>query len=245
MFEAFGDMISMNSDVQLRPGFEHNDDGGFSRNETLELGSVDSTVRNLDEMRAARQLAVILLKQDDMQEQFKDIPTVLQTCDISVYGMALWEFLVQQMRYKQMDKLWLLLAFISMQLSTPNVVHLLKENVLELSKVNRVKNLDLVCRNIIEASEFPLATALQLVSFMQACGDMDLSREEEFDGEAQDYYDIAQALVNLIESDHLLSILLETPTECLFPSFSSFLFFFFYIFSRSSNRLRHGDGVGT
>ena len=61
--------------------------------------------------------------------------------------------------------------------------------------------------------------ALHMCAYMQSCADNDLSRAHEFEELCDAYSNVAEGLVNSVESDHLLSILLETPTDCTLARF--------------------------
>ena len=82
----------------------------------------------------------------------------------------------------------------------------------EISKMN-IPNLDKLCLNIILNSNYPISTSLYLAAFMKHRSKNDLSRENEFEELMEKYVDIAKDLLSDIESDHLLAILLEIPSD--------------------------------
>ena len=154
-----------------------------------------------------------VLGDEDEEWEFDDIPREIQYCDTSVYGESLWEFVMQQLLTKQIKSLWLLLAYFSMEIPTIKAIELLQTHIADIAKVKDMDNLELVCSAVIENSHYPIATALHLSNFVSAVAEDDLSRKQEFQEIADRYTVVAEKLVESVESDHLLSIYLETPTD--------------------------------
>ena len=154
-----------------------------------------------------------VLGEEEEEWEFDDIPLEIQYCDTSIYGEALWEFVMQQLLTKQMKSLWLLLAYFSMEIPTIKAIELLQTHIADIAKVKNMDNLELVCSAVIENSHYPIATALHLSNFITKVGEDDLSRKQQFQEIADRYTVVAEKLVESVESDHLLSIYLETPTD--------------------------------
>jgi len=114
---------------------------------------------------------------------------------------------------KQLVSLWNLLSYISQQLPSHKSLRLLNDHRADLTKVKDMNNLHNVCLAMIESSKYSIAMCLYLSAFMRECGDNDLSRNEAFNIIADKYTKIALQLVASVESDHLLALLLETPTD--------------------------------
>eukprot|EP01083_Nonionella_stella_P211431 764500_1 len=150
---------------------------------------------------------------EDMPILFDDIPKTIQYADSHIFGEPLFKFVVQQLLSKQTTALWRLLAYISMQLPTVHAISLLNEHQSDLAKCKKMEHLELVCTSIIQAAAYPIGTALHLSGFMSDLAENDLSREDDFRNVATRYINIAENLVEYIESDHLLALLLEVPTD--------------------------------
>ena len=178
-------------------------------------------------IRQQREIACVVMNREREREQqqdeereaaaehedLDDIPLEIEYCDTSVYGVSLWEFVMQQLLTKQMKSLWLLLAYFSMEVPTVKAIELLQTHIADIAKVKDMENLELVCSAVIENSHFPIATALHLSHFMGKVAEDDLSRKDEFLDIARRYTVVAEKLVESVESDHLLSIYLEAPTD--------------------------------
>jgi len=72
---------------------------------------------------------------------------------------------------------------------------------------------DSVCLAIIKGSLFPVATALQLPTYMDDNAELDPRRADQWRHDSDVYKQIAVQLVDGIEDDHLLAMLLELPTD--------------------------------
>ena len=116
---------------------------------------------------------------------------------------------MQQLLTKQTYALWLLLAYFSMEIPTIKAIELLQAHIADIAKVKELEHLELVCSAIIENSDYPIATALHLSNFVHEVAKDDLSRKKEFEDIAEQFTHVAEKLVESIESDHLLSIVLE------------------------------------
>merc|ERR1719216_290412 len=92
------------------------------------------------------------------------------------------------------------------------VLILLEENR-DLLRRGKPKYVNAVCQSIIKGSNHPIATALHLARYMEENAKTDLARTEIWTGFSEQYEQIAISLVNDIESDHLLALLLEIPTD--------------------------------
>ena len=152
----------------------------------------------------------IMVSDYDWNEE--TIPYVLRYSN-PIYYINLWKFVNYQLLSKQTKSLWLLLGFITKNLPTINAVALIEQHKGDLAKCNDLRNLDNVLMGMIETSSYPIATALLLSSFMLQLSEQDISREKLFTDIAEKYVRIADRLVAAIESDHLLSLLLNIPTD--------------------------------
>eukprot|EP01083_Nonionella_stella_P080159 220125_1 len=150
---------------------------------------------------------------EDYQWKFEEVPRPIQYANMKIYGESLYVFVTKQLQTKQWDGLWLLLAFIASTMDTATSLQLLRMNSGILCKVKEIAHLDILGASMIESADFTIAMALYLSAFMSDAADNDLSRSAEFEEIADKYTRIASNLVDNMESNHLLALLLETPTD--------------------------------
>eukprot|EP01083_Nonionella_stella_P061283 159736_1 len=151
--------------------------------------------------------------EDEYAWKFKTIPNSIQYADMVVYGPCLAEFVIQQLLSKQLESLWLSLAFIVSGMTATTSLQIIEEHRTHLAKVKEIQYLDVMLTSMIEAADYTIAMALYLSAYMMQNAENDLSRSEHFERVASKYIRTASKLVGSVESDHLLSLLLETPTD--------------------------------
>eukprot|EP01084_Bolivina_argentea_P262892 444772_1 len=145
-------------------------------------------------------------------ETSNELPELLRYIDVTTFGRPLWYFCVDQLSTKDRPPLWNILEFLATELPTSMAINILKSTRDALVRF-QVEPLDAVCLKIISASTYPIATALYLAAFMQSNATRDSSRKEKFDIISKKYIDIGTDLLSQIESDHLLAILIEIPSN--------------------------------
>lgn len=92
------------------------------------------------------------------------------------------------------------------------VIKLLERDRRTLSRCG-INHLNSLCLIVIETAKYPPATALYLSAYMKRCAQMDESRVDQFNEMMQKYTQIAKKILEQIESNHLLAILLEIPSD--------------------------------
>merc|ERR1719206_1208946 len=150
---------------------------------------------------------------DEDSNKFKDIPQSVQYTNMTIYGRCLAKFVIQQLLSKQLESLWLTLGFVTANVTATVSLQIVEEHRTDLAKVKEMEHLDLVLSSMIEAADYTVAMALYLSAYMQVNAANDLSRSADFQEVAQKYIRIASQLIASVESDHLLSLLLEVPTD--------------------------------
>ena len=145
-------------------------------------------------------------------DESRELPELLRYMDVTTYGRPLWYFCVDQLSTKDRPPLWCILEFLATELPTAMAIDLLERTRDALVRF-QVEPLDSVCLKIIASSTYPIATALYLAAFMSENGVRDSSRSDQFRTKSQKYIDIATHLLSQIESDHLLAILIEIPSN--------------------------------
>ena len=127
-------------------------------------------------------------------------------------GIPVWEFIADALKSKQRVSLWKILRFLALEMSTNQVLDLLKRHTHLLSK-HMLREYDEVCKSTMEGSKHPIATALRLSAFMYERAAIDLSNSEDYKEVGEQYGTIARRLLQGIESDHLFAMLLQMPTD--------------------------------
>eukprot|EP01083_Nonionella_stella_P176726 619094_1 len=141
--------------------------------------------------------------------EFRDIVQILEP---EALGVRIWRFIMNQLASKQRKSLWAALTILAEELPSNMVLSLLEADRDMLRRGNP-KYLNAVCQSVIKGSNYPTATALHLARYMEQNATDDLARTEIWQQFCDDYEDIAIHLINQIESDHLLAMLLEIPTD--------------------------------
>ena len=145
-------------------------------------------------------------------DESRELPELLRYMDVAIYGRPLWFFCVDQLSTKDRPPLWCILEFLATELPTAMAINLLERTRDALVRF-QVEPLDNVCLKIIASSTYPIATALYLAAFMSQNGVRDSSRSDRFAAKSEKYVAIATHLLAQIESDHLLAILIEIPSN--------------------------------
>eukprot|EP01084_Bolivina_argentea_P005268 9958_1 len=152
-------------------------------------------------------------KSKKKRNKSSDFPKSIKFCNTMIYGKSLATFIIYQLSAKQSDALWLVLAFILQQMATTSAIKILEKYKITLLKVQDVDNLDRVLSSVVQSSTYTVATALYLSAYIKEAGNRDVSRSTHWIELSEKYVGIALKLANSIESDHLLSLLMEIPTD--------------------------------
>eukprot|EP01083_Nonionella_stella_P047141 126196_1 len=116
------------------------------------------------------------------------------------------------MAAKQRKSLWKALTILAEELPSNMILSLLEEDR-ELLRRGKPRYVNAVCQAVIRGSNYPTATALHLARYMDENAHKDLARTEIWRDFCHQYEEIAIYLINEVESDHLLALLLEIPTD--------------------------------
>eukprot|EP01084_Bolivina_argentea_P241321 405153_1 len=173
----------------------------------------DNCQHNITVSAAMHAYRLITEEKQNVHE-FKNIPKIVRIADMTIYGESLAEFIMNALLTTQLDGLWEVLAYIMQRMPTIISLNLLnKKHWRKLLTVNNIDYLDRALTGVIRESTYTIATALYLSSKMKDAIETDVSRSDDFDRLAEKYVKIAMNITNKIKSDHLLSLLLETPTN--------------------------------
>eukprot|EP01083_Nonionella_stella_P042856 115652_1 len=167
-------------------------------------------------LRRERRLALLNLykKHDKELSEFAaaELPELLRYIDVWTFGRPLWYFCVDQLSTKDRVPLWCILEFLATELGTSMAINLLRCTRDALVRFH-VEALDNVCLAMIASSSYPIATSLYLAAFMQSNAIGDSARAHHFNDISTKYIAVATDLLSAIESDHLLAILIEIPSN--------------------------------
>eukprot|EP00485_Elphidium_margaritaceum_P010787 CAMPEP_0202689798 /NCGR_PEP_ID=MMETSP1385-20130828/4982_1 /ASSEMBLY_ACC=CAM_ASM_000861 /TAXON_ID=933848 /ORGANISM="Elphidium margaritaceum" /LENGTH=1408 /DNA_ID=CAMNT_0049344987 /DNA_START=72 /DNA_END=4298 /DNA_ORIENTATION=+ len=151
---------------------------------------------------------------EQYRERFQQLPKVLLHCDLNEFGVSIFEFVSDSLKSKMRRPLWTILEWLSLEMPTNDILHLLKRNTHLLTK-HELDEYDRVCKACMEGSKYPIACALRLSAFMFERAEIDLSNRGAFREKGNQYVNVARKLISSteIESDHLFALLLMIPTD--------------------------------
>eukprot|EP00490_Sorites_sp_Unknown_P029363 CAMPEP_0114656094 /NCGR_PEP_ID=MMETSP0191-20121206/11813_1 /TAXON_ID=126664 /ORGANISM="Sorites sp." /LENGTH=214 /DNA_ID=CAMNT_0001872591 /DNA_START=1583 /DNA_END=2224 /DNA_ORIENTATION=- len=144
-----------------------------------------------------------------LEREFRDI---VQLLNPEVLGVRIWRFIIEQISIKQRPSLWKALTILAEELPT-NMVTLMMEEDADLIARGRPKYVNAIGQSVVKGSQFPVATALYISKYMEELSNLDLAKSERWKEISHDFEDIAIFLINEIDSDHLLALFLEIPTD--------------------------------
>eukprot|EP01083_Nonionella_stella_P162243 532414_1 len=147
---------------------------------------------------------IVSIDNHRMDRAFEDAMDyrILKYIDYELYGFCLWTFIISELEMKDRFSLWIILRLIISKLSTSSTIKLFHKTRTSLVRFDRI-HLKHLCLTAIEKSTFPAQTALYLSG--------------EFSAELSEliplFTSIAHNLLSKIESDHLLTVMIEIPSD--------------------------------
>ena len=181
-----------------------------------EYREIDSRF-NDDEQRHDKlaEFAVMTKENNLIDEEFEsENHRILKYVDFEVHGVSLWSFCMAELEMKDRASLWTVCSLIMSKMSTASAIRLLHRSKAHLMRFD-VARLKTLCLSVIETATFPPHTALYLSAFLEDLSRENASRREEMDEFVALLSGICQDLLGQIESDHLLAIMIETPSDIL------------------------------
>eukprot|EP01083_Nonionella_stella_P291162 990764_1 len=144
-------------------------------------------------------------KKKDLDELF---------CNFDVYNDCViwWYLIITSLKSYPSKALWLIFARIA--LITPHKISLclLSKYQQDLTRFD-ANELDKVTQKIVIGSQYPICTALAIAKWFQDRATLDVARAELFMKAAETYIQSALNYLNIVESDHLATILLEVKSD--------------------------------
>eukprot|EP01084_Bolivina_argentea_P303232 523479_1 len=144
--------------------------------------------------------------------KIKDINELLSDFDIYNDAILWWFVIMQILNSRHSKSIWLLINRVA-ELSPGNVaIALFDKYKDDLTRCDTAK-LDEMAQNIVIGSQYPICAALKISKWFQDIADYDVSRGDEFEAISDGFLDVAFDYLNLIQSDHMASIILETKSD--------------------------------
>ena len=140
-----------------------------------------------------------------LQFEFKEI---LYAFDLYKHGKIMAQFIIDRLEMKQRKSLWILLGTLLKRMPYHMSLQILTKNR-ELLRRGTPSSFDQVCQQVIEGSNFSVPVALYISSLMEVNAEEDLARHIEWRKYSEKYEQLAASKINTVESDHVISILLD------------------------------------
>ncbi|ETO31398.1 hypothetical protein RFI_05724 [Reticulomyxa filosa] len=147
-------------------------------------------------------------------DRFEGIPQELKYLDFREFGVPLWDFLIQQAQIRQFPKFWEFLTFFSSTIPTPKMLDLLEEYGNFLFPLYSERNPELmdVFTIAAEVSIYPIHTCLYIAAMPSRYAGKTWS-DELIRHWTDHFIGMARALLSNIESEHLMAVTLELPSN--------------------------------
>ena len=160
----------------------------------------------------AKPVAVaLLIKRLDQGPNVKLPPGIIHL-DYEKYGVYCMSYIFSKLESKQRAKLFMILEFICMVQPTATTIKLISEYKKGILMFPR-KHIDNMFLAVIRGSKYSICAALKMSSIAKIMGKIDLAQMDSFMELSKKYEGIAVEIIKEIESHHLATILLETPSD--------------------------------
>eukprot|EP01084_Bolivina_argentea_P266947 452962_1 len=143
-----------------------------------------------------------------------ELEQICQSFDLLRFGVEISKFLIKLLASKRVESLWSALGIILEYMPYEDALFVLSmfREDLRHGSPQQVKCL---CDRIRRGTDFDVHICLFLSEYMKNNAEQDLARFQEWIEFSKYYEDVAGETINEIQSDHLLSILLEIPMDML------------------------------
>jgi len=160
----------------------------------------------------------------DEGDRFEQIPVAIKYLDMREFAIPMFHFLMRSVQIKDFPLFWQLIKFFTSYINTPKLIRLLKEyspvvfglhddtHTGDSSANNELIDfLTVLC----EGALYPIATCLYISAYLEENGEA-YWNDEETEVLSRHFRNMASSIIDEIESEHLVAIILETPTN-IFP----------------------------
>lgn len=157
----------------------------------------------------------------DEGDRFGDIPIAIKYLDMREFAIPMFRYLVREVSIKDFALFWQLIQFFTSYINTPKLIELLKQSSDVLfplhddthsgdAAVNNplIDFLTIIC----EGALYPIATCLYISAYITENGE-NYWNEDETESLSKHFRNMASSIIDEIESEHLVAIVLETPTN--------------------------------
>ena len=139
-----------------------------------------------------------------------ELEQICQSFDLLKHGVDIAIFLIKLLARKQSESLWSALGIVLEYMPYEKARYVLSEEREDL-RHGSPDQLKMVCDRIVRGSSFSVHICLFLAEYMENNANQDLARFDKWKEFSIEYEAEAGETINEIESDHLLSVLMDIP----------------------------------
>eukprot|EP01083_Nonionella_stella_P213062 768781_1 len=150
--------------------------------------------------------------QNQEREKKKEVDELI--LDFNVYNdCVLWWYIIMEiLGTAQTKAIWLLFNRVA-ELTPSNVAFsLLDKYKFDLTRFD-AHNLEELAQNIVVGSQYAICAALRMSKFFIDIAEYDVARAAVFENVSESFIDAAFDYLNLIESDHMATVILEVKSD--------------------------------
>ena len=164
----------------------------------------------------------------DEGDRFSLIPQSIKYLDQREFAIPMFHFMMRQVDVKEFNSFWQFVMFFASYIPTPKLVNLLKEYSKQLFQLHDENSasgghgdenaqggagglIDFLT-TVCEGALYPIATCLFVCAYLGEEGE-NYFTEETTKELSEHFRKMAERIMDDIESDHLVAIVLEVPTN--------------------------------
>lgn len=156
----------------------------------------------------------------DEGDRFSSIPTAIKYLDMREFAIPMFKYLIREVQIKEFSLFWQFIQFFVSYIHTPKLIELLRDSSDVLfplhddTNTGETKSNDLIdfLTIICEGALYPIATCLYISAYIKENGE-NYWNEQATQILAKHFRNMANTIIDEIESEHLVAIILETPTN--------------------------------
>ena len=157
----------------------------------------------------------------DEGDRFSKIPIAIKYLDMREFAIPMFKYLIREVQIKEFNLFWQFIQFFISYIHTPKLIELLRESSDILFPLHddtysgdSSNNNELIdfLTIICEGALYPIATCLYISAYIKDNGE-NYWNEEETESLSKHFRNMANTIIDEIESEHLVAIILETPTN--------------------------------
>merc|ERR1719474_1148185 len=162
----------------------------------------------------------------DEGDRFSLIPQAIKYLDHREYAIPMFHYMLREVQVKEFNSFWQFVMFFASYISTPKLIALLREysSVLfhlhdetlsggaDENSMGGAGGLVDFLTTICEGALYPIATSLFVSAYLEEEGE-NYWREDTTEELSDHFRKMAETIMDDIESDHLVAIVLEVPTN--------------------------------